>query len=146
MLFSQQIVVGFMLFALMRVSADTLRVIGPFHPIAGRAIAILDHTRIAMLGLASSRHHSTAGRAVLRPDHTVSFVVWEAYPSMDWTPIYILLGVISFWLVIFVLSLTFFRRSLRVPTESELELAAEHTHTLDASTGAEEGVRTSAVH
>lgn len=65
---------------------------------------------------------------------------------MDWNPIFILLGVISFWFVIFVLALLFFGRSLRVPTESELEQAEEHGPTQDASTGAEETVRTSAAH
>lgn len=65
---------------------------------------------------------------------------------MDLTPIFLLLGVIFFWFVVFVLSLLFFRRSLRVPTESELEQAEEHKRPQDASTGVEESVRPSAAH
>lgn len=63
---------------------------------------------------------------------------------MDFTPILLLLGVVLFWFVVFISSLLFFRRSLRVPTEGELELAQEHAHT--ASTGVEESVRPSVAH
>lgn len=47
---------------------------------------------------------------------------------MDFTPIYLLLTVVFFWFVVFVASLLFFKRALGVPTEAELEQAAEHEH------------------
>ncbi len=40
----------------------------------------------------------------------------------------LLLGIVFFWFVVFLFSLIFFRRALRVPTETEIELAAEHEH------------------
>lgn len=44
------------------------------------------------------------------------------------TTIGLLLGIVLFWFAVFVFSVVFFRRALRVPTEAEIELAAEHEH------------------
>ena len=71
------------------------------------------------------------------------YIAWEAYTSMDFTPVLLLLGVVLFWFVVFVFSIVFFRRALRVPTEAELELAEEHKHSPNAPTAVEQSVRPS---
>lgn len=64
---------------------------------------------------------------------------------MDFTPI-ILSAVVVFWFIVFVFSLLFFKRALRVPTEAELELAEEHKHAHEASPAVEKSARPSVAH
>ncbi len=53
----------------------------------------------------------------------------------------VLFSVVIFWFAVFLFSLLFFKKALRVPTEAEIELAEEHSHSHDASTGVEESAR-----
>lgn len=97
---------------------------------------------------AQADYHRAMVTAVAAHDQLTNnmYVAWEAYTSMDLSPVLLLLGVVLFWFVVFVFSILFFRSALRVPTEAELELAEEHKHSSSTPTAVEENVRPSVAH